>query len=205
MGLCKCGCGKTTNKAEYNGRFNKYKLGEHFDYIRGHHSKVENNPNWNGGRRTTMSGYIMLRMSDGTYLMEHRIVAEKALGKKLPNTAYVHHVDENRKNNVNTNLVICNDNAYHKLLHQRMRALRICGHANWRKCEICKCYDDPKNLYLRPSGKGGFHRQCKKEKRKLSRWTAYSGLDVLEALNIPTLIQSSRSQTGIKAPKIQKT
>ena len=35
--------------------------------------------------------------------------------------------------------------------------------------------------------------------------TAYSGLDVLEALNIPTLIQSSRSQTGIKAPKIQKT
>ena len=82
------------------------------------------------------------------FVREHIFVAEKALGKSLPLGAVVHHADENRKNNANNNLVICQNHAYHKLLHRRMRALRGCGNPNWAKCKFCKEWDDPKNLWV---------------------------------------------------------
>lgn len=75
--------------------------------------------------------------------MEHVLIAERAMGKPLPAKAEVHHVDESKGNNVPSNLVICQDHAYHRLLHVRMRALDACGNANWRKCTFCKRYDDP--------------------------------------------------------------
>lgn len=77
---------------------------------------------------------------------EHRIVAAKALGKPLPAVAVVHHVDENRENNDPSNLVICPDNKYHRLIHQRLNAFNATGHYDWRKCPYCKQYDDPQNM-----------------------------------------------------------
>ena len=87
---------------------------------------------------------------------EHILIAEKALGKPLPKGAIVHHYG---KKTDNTKLVICQDQVYHMLLHGRMRALRACGHASWRKCYICKQYDDPKNLYI--NGGHVCHVACK--------------------------------------------
>lgn len=49
----------------------------------------------------------------------------RVLGYALPRKAQVHHVDENPRNNANTNLVVCEDAAYHKLLHRRMRERRL--------------------------------------------------------------------------------
>lgn len=80
-------------------------------------------------------------------IQEHVAVAERALGRKLPKGANVHHIDGNPGNNRNDNLVICPDMAYHKLLHLRQDALAACGHADWLKCRYCKKYDDPKNMY----------------------------------------------------------
>lgn len=57
----------------------------------------------------------------------HVAVAERALGRPLPEGAVVHHVDENRHNNRNDNLVICPDHAYHHELHYRLRVLRAGG------------------------------------------------------------------------------
>ena len=53
----------------------------------------------------------------------HRVLAEEALGKPLPPGAIVHHLDLNPYNNTKTNLVICPDGEYHKLLHKRTEAL----------------------------------------------------------------------------------
>ena len=70
----------------------------------------------------------------------HVLIAEKALGHSLPEGAIVHHVNEDTFDNRNENLVICPSKAYHALIHQRMRALEACGHADWRKCSYCFQY-----------------------------------------------------------------
>lgn len=130
--------------------------------------------NWKGGRIVDPEGYILV-MSPGHsrakttgYVWEHILVCEKALGKLLPPGAIPHHVDGDRSNNKNSNLVLCQDQAYHNLLHQRQRALEACGHANWRKCWICKQYDAPQKLIIRKNS-GAFHRNCHAEYGKFRR------------------------------------
>lgn len=105
----------------------------------------------NGEGWTSSVGYLMVTV-DGEEKLVHVLVAEKALGRPLPKGSQVHHADENPLNNEPANLVICPSNAYHKLLHQRMRALAACGHAGWRKCQFCQEYDDPDGMKKRASG-----------------------------------------------------
>jgi transposase-like protein len=61
------------------------------------------------------------------------------------------------------------------LLHTRYRALFACGNPHWRKCNICKRYDDPVNLSITTSRKPYIaqhyqHKSCRntylKERRK---------------------------------------
>jgi hypothetical protein len=51
-------------------------------------------------------------------ITEHRYLAEKALGKSLPKFAVIHH----HEGSIPT-LVICPNQAYHLLIHSRMRKL----------------------------------------------------------------------------------
>ena len=107
-------------------------------------------------------------MSDkGVWLREYIVKAEKALGKPLPKGAEVHHVDENRLNNENSNLVVCEDKYYHKLLHLRAKALEVCGNPEARTCNFCGAWDILDNpdfrLYDRSGrnqGAYGVHRSC---------------------------------------------
>jgi hypothetical protein len=89
----------------------------------------------------------------------------------------VHYVDLNRKNKVNSNIVVCPTHAYHELLVQRTNAYEACGHANWIKCTYCKQYDDPMNLYRKKStatyrpheGFYRFHKYCHSQFHKRSK------------------------------------
>ena len=101
---------------------------------------------------------------NGVRKYEHVNVAEMALGKELPAGACVHHVNEVQSDNRPENLVICQDGAYHRLLHSRMRALAACGNANWRRCWICREHDDPARL-SRPE-RHPVHRECESVYRK---------------------------------------
>lgn len=77
------------------------------------------------------------------HVKEHKVIAERAIGRYLPLGAEIHHVDENPLNNANSNLVICQDRAYHKLLHKRARIVRAGGNPNTQRiCSSCKQIKD---------------------------------------------------------------
>ena len=109
-----------------------------------------------------VDGYWMFEI-DKRPVLRHILVAEKALGKRLPKGAIVHHIDEDRTNDLPSNLVICPDSAYHQLLHRRKRAIVACGHADWRKCQICKKYSPENELKIYSSGVK-WHSACWAEK-----------------------------------------
>jgi hypothetical protein len=124
----------------------------------------EKHPRWKGGRNIRPDGYVRIFTPDhpravNGYVMEHILLAEKALGKPLPFKAVVHHHDPEQ-------LVICEDRAYHNFLHKRQRAYEACGHAGWLKCHFCKQYDDPAMLYVSSRDGRAFHRHCRQENEK---------------------------------------
>lgn len=73
------------------------------------------NPNWKGGR-ISGDGYVQIRLdpSDPFYSMtktngyipEHRLVVARRLGRCLERWEQVHHIDGNKQNNNDLNLVI---------------------------------------------------------------------------------------------------
>ena len=98
---------------------------------------------------------------------EHVYKASRALGKPLPKGSHVHHVDNNPKNNINSNLVICSG-GYHRLIHARTTALDLTGDANKMKCVYCKTYDDPENMYVRTNQYQAWHRECSNKYKRVS-------------------------------------
>ena len=96
--------------------------------------------------------------------VEHILICEEVLGKKLPPRAKIHHVDGDGHNNKHDNLVICEDQAYHKLLHRRKEALEACGYATWLKCTYCKQYGPPESMLVYQNSdreaSRSHHRRC---------------------------------------------
>lgn len=165
-GYCYCGCGQKTNLCTITSKkFGRIK-GQPMKYINGHSNMFKHkelNYNWKGGK-CIHKGYVLIRKPDhprnvSGYVLEHILVAEKVLDKFLPDNAIVHHQDKNKSNNLNSNLVICENQEYHLLLHKRLNAYNSCGCVDWLKCKYCKQYDDPINLFV--SGNQHYHRECK--------------------------------------------
>jgi hypothetical protein len=172
FGYCQCGCGQKT-KICSGTCYVKGKeciKGEPRRFVYGHAQTglKDKSLNWRGGKNINSKGYVEIYQNKKSYILEHIFIAEKALGKPLPPKAVVHHVDENKTNNFPNNLVICQNNIYHKLLHKRLRALNICGHADWEICQFCKKYDDPKNL-IHTKDKHKYHNSCRQNNYRMKR------------------------------------
>lgn len=102
---------------------------------------------------------------DGRAVMRHVLIAERAIGKRLPKGAQVHHVDLDRSNDANDNLVICPNAAYHQLLHRRTAALDACGHADWIQCSQCKGWSPPDQLRVYKASGNKWHPACARKAR----------------------------------------
>lgn len=155
--------------------------GEHGQYERG-----QSHPRWRGGRYQDGQGYVLLLRPEhprangrNGYVLEHVLVAEKALDRHLIPPECIHHANGDPSDNSPENLVVCQDQAFHMLLHRRMRAKADCGHAEWRKCNYCCQYDDATNMKRRVRSGGTYsfhHRKChiewQRKRRALKRSAA---------------------------------
>lgn len=109
---CQCGCGQKTSIAPYNSASRGWTKGNPLRFIRGHNSRGNNNPSWNGGVSKTSFGHKSIktpnhhRANRHGYTPEHNLIAEKVLKKPLPPKSIVHHHTSNE-------LVVCENQGYH--------------------------------------------------------------------------------------------
>jgi|CXWL01.1.fsa_nt_gi hypothetical protein len=188
--LCECGCGLATRLASRTRTDRGDIEGQPVRFLFGH-AHPKSGPlshQWKGGRRK-YNGYTIiynpshrLAKKDG-YVFEHVAIADKALNGTLPPLAIIHHHNEIKHDNGRGNLVICENRAYHNLLHARMRAFKATGNANAIRCICCRRYEmaPSSRISYRASNKSWLHLACinyvKKEQRSGSSYaTAISKL-----------------------------
>lgn len=83
----------------------------------------ENHYRWNGG----LNGVGYVSVSRTRHRTEHSLVAERVLGRKLKRSEVVHHINGDKADNRNCNLMIC-DRSYHQQLHAKMSNLYMKEH-----------------------------------------------------------------------------
>lgn len=81
---------------------------------------------WKGGRTVTSHGYVLVRVGKGHHLAdvrgyayEHRIVAEKKIGRRLRPGEEVHHINGVRSDNRPENVKVTANTAEHFVHHRK--------------------------------------------------------------------------------------
>lgn len=124
--------------------------------------------NYKGGMKIDHKGYVLIlnhghpRADCKGYVREHLLVAERALGRPIPLRHPVHHVNENKGDNSNSNLVICENQSYHQLIHIRTKVFSLGGNPNTDKfCIRCKKVFPCSSFGPDSTRRDGLRYQCK--------------------------------------------
>lgn len=115
------------------------------------------------GRRLKISRCKRELGPDGNYHLQHRLIMEKILGRRLLPTEDVHHIDKNPRNNDPSNLIVLPEREHH-LLHLEERKTmynRKCVHCDryfiggfrTKYCPVCKEQIDIIQSSLRQNNK----------------------------------------------------
>jgi len=142
-------CGMTFKPGEKSQRFCSIKCV-------GLAHRGPNHGNWKGGRVPLRAGYIRIRMPEHPanvcgYVVEHRLVMERHIGRLLEPTEEVHHRDGNRSNNDISNLVLLKSTGDHRRAHATYRTET---HKQCTRCLIVK----PRSDFSRNAGRGALRR-----------------------------------------------
>ena len=112
-----------------------------------------------GTKHRDINGYVLIKSynhpdtnSHGD-MLEHRLVMEKMIGRRLKKKEIVHHIDENRKNNKKANLYLCENRSKHGTVHGSF--LKLLPILLQTKTIIFK----QGNYMLNPKGVLGSHRK----------------------------------------------
>lgn len=116
-----------TNHATWNKGLKGIHLSPETEFKKGENLR-EKNTHWKGGM-TESNGYIYIYRPDHPYcegkgyVLRSHLIAEKALGRYLKKNEMVHHINGNKKDDRNSNFLICTK-PYHNWLHGKIRKLR---------------------------------------------------------------------------------
>jgi hypothetical protein len=128
-----CGCGETTTIAKRTYATKGFYAGRHVRFMRGHGGRVlfaETTSRWKGGVIVTDEGYLKRRVTrDGKrmYVLDHRLVMEDMIGRRLAPNEEVHHINGNKQDNRPENLEL-----WHR---SQPNGVRLADH----HCPGCRC------------------------------------------------------------------
>ncbi len=115
-----CGNCFERDRWEYNRGLKRNKNFYCSEYCKNHRQGNLAN-NWNGGKWFSR-GYAFISTGNGGRIAEHRLVAEKKLGRKLRKGEVVHHLNGKPADNRPENLVVCKTAGQHaSKYHPRKR------------------------------------------------------------------------------------
>ena len=128
--LCACGCGKQFLLKQWHFFPSVQKIRQGKYFLMGH-GRLNYHPspitkekirqanlgkptprfgsrhyNWKGGRINTTCGYISQWIAPRKRMYEQRFLMEQHLGRPLLTTEVVHHINQNKKDNERTNLLV---------------------------------------------------------------------------------------------------
>lgn len=118
-------------------------------------------PNRKPGEKFTDSkGYIHVKAPDHPhkmnrgYVMEHRLVMERHLGRYLTRIEIVHHKNKNTSDNRIENLQLCASNHDHQKIHKPDTFCKLCDERHFGRGFCLKHYNEWR-------GKTGYHLRAK--------------------------------------------
>jgi len=119
MNICECGCGaEIPTKSKNRGEPMRFKHGHNTNSPQTH-------PHWKGGM-VDESGYVLIFSPNHPvktkrqYVLQHRLVMEKYLGRHLKAEEIVHHINGNKRDNRIENLEIFNRGSHCKHHNPRL-------------------------------------------------------------------------------------
>lgn len=92
----------------------------------------KNNHKWKGGKKMSRYGYVYVWLPECErrvfrYILEHRLVMEKHIGRKLLASEVVHHINGIRTDNRIENLVLFKNKSEHRKYHNSLKSSPLQG------------------------------------------------------------------------------
>lgn len=115
-------CGKKLGINSKNGKSKRCQI------CNNHYTRGENHAAWKGGRLKGPYIHVMAKThphrNRNGYILEHRLMMEKLIGRHLNPTENVHHINEIKTDNRIENLMLFKNRASHTSFHRKLDANR---------------------------------------------------------------------------------